>query len=374
VDLRNQSDADQTAKVIIEVTSPNGNATRHEESVAVETGASRTIHHLPEVGDYGLHHVRTTVSAAGHTQSREGTFLTLPDTRRATAKTTRWGLWVWGGSHGTNPNPVENLQLLRAFGSLIGGHFKADDRRPWGIGPNATLGFYSVPPWATKDPYDPAEYAAFSEECGKKVADMLTKTPDLEYVSMFAEHAISLRVTHGNPPEAFAKPWWDYTPEEKASVRSHLIAAQSAFEGVRKHAPKIKFLFGHCGPLFSLPFMKEGYPKDWFDGYGVDSPQFERMPKRPPRAVEANALYFLNQEMKKLGYKKEVVHVESYYPSSHPLALGHRGSADSVVRTAVLSLANGTDRFLACWTLHDCEGYWGSQHYGCIGLIGRRPE
>jgi hypothetical protein len=60
--------------------------------------------------------------------------------------------------------------------------------------------------------------------------------------------------------------------------------------------------------------------------------------------------------------------------SSHPLALGHRGSADSVVRTAVLSLANGTDRFLACWTLHDCEGYWRSQHYGCIGLIGRRPE
>jgi hypothetical protein len=136
----------------------------------------------------------------------------------------------------------------------------------------------------------------------------------------------------------------------------------------------VKFLFGHCGPLFSLPFMKEGYPKDLFDGYGLDSPQFERMAERPPRAVECNLMYFLNKEMQQRGYDKELVHVESYYPPSHPLALGLRESADSIVRTAVLSLANGTDRFLACWTLDDPEGAWGSQHYGAVGIVEHQPE
>lgn len=375
VKLDNQTPQPQTAKVTLDITSPQGTTQKHTQELPVAVDQTARLEFLPKLAEYGLYTVRTTVTAGASTQAREATFLTLPpNTRGARANTTRWGLWVWGGGHGTNPNPNENLQLLKAFGSLIGGHLKVEERRPWGIGPNATLAFHAVPPWAWQDPYDPAEYAAYAEECGKKVAAELVKTPDLEYVSIFAEHSISLRVTHGTPPEGRNKPWYEYTDEEKASIRAHFIAAKAAFEGVRKHAPKVKFLFGHCGPLFSLPFMRDGYDKALFDGYGVDSPQFERMPERAPRAVETNAMFFLNREMKRLGYDKELVHVESYYPSSHRLALGHRGSADSMVRTAALSLANGTDRFLACWTLHDCEGYWGSQHYGCIGVIGRRPE
>ncbi len=72
--------------------------------------------------------------------------------------------------------------------------------------------------------------------------------------------------------------------------------------------------------------------------------------------------------------KKELVHLESYFPSSHPLALGHRIQADSVVRTAVLSMSMGSTGFFDCWSLHDCSAAWGSQHYGCVGLIGRAPE
>jgi hypothetical protein len=375
VNLENQTAVKQEARVRVDVTSPRGKSSQITDVVTLDPGATALREYLPETREYGLYQVRTTLVTGDCTQSRDATFLTLPpDTRTATGKTTRWGLWVWNGAHGTIDNPSDTMQLLRAMGSYVGGGVAADARTPWRIAPCPTLAFHATPPWAFKDPYDPAEYAAYSEECGKKAADYLVKTPDLEYVSIFAEHMISLRVTHGAPPEAFGKAWYDYTPEEKASVRAHLLAAKAAYEGCRKHAPKLKFLFGHCGPLFSLPFMKQDFPKEWFDGYGIDCPQFERMPERQPRAVEPSQMYFLNQEMKERGYDKELVHVESYYPSSHRLALGARGSADSVVRTAVLSMANGTDRFLACWTLEDCEGYWGSQHYGCIGLISRRPE
>jgi hypothetical protein len=79
--------------------------------------------------------------------------------------------------------------------------------------------------------------------------------------------------------------------------------------------------------------------------------------------------------MKERGLiEKELVHLESYFPPSHPLALGLQGQAENIVRTAVLSLALGTTKFEDAWGLDDCGDRWGSQHYGCPGLIGRPPE
>jgi len=375
VDLTNPHDRPQTAEIRFEVTSPYGKTTTIEARRTVEPRGKAVVDVKPPVAEFGLHTVKTTVTVGKHSQSRTGRFVALPpDTRKATAKNSRWGLWYWRGAHDTHPVVEESLQLFRAYGSLVAGHASFESRTPWKLGPAPHLAFRSTPAWALEDPYDPAEYAKYSEECGLYVANLLKKEPDMQYVSIFAEHSISLRVTHGTPPEAFGKPWYDYTEAEQKSIRSHFLAAKAAYEGVRKHAPQVKFLFGHCGPLFSLPFMKQDYPKDLFDGYGLDSPQFERMAERPPRAVECNFMYFLNKEMKKRGYDKELVHVESYYPPSHPLALGLRESADSIPRTAVLSLANGTDRFLCCWTLDDPEGAWGSQHYGAVGILERSPE
>lgn len=375
VDVRNPLNEPQKASVRFDVTSPYGRPQTIEKQVTVEPRQTATISVAPSVDEFGLYGVKTTVAVGEHEQSREGRFVALPpDVRKATAKNSRWGLWYWRGAHDTHPIAEESMQLFRAYGSLVAGHASLEVRAPWKLGPTPHLAFRATPAWALQDPYDPAEYAKYSEECGLYVANLLKKEPDMQYVSIFAEHSISLRVTHGTPPEAYGKPWYDYTDAEKASIRAHFLAAKAAYEGVKKHAPTVKFLFGHCGPLFSLPFMKDGYPKEMFDGYGLDSPQFERMAERPPRAVECNFMYFLNKEMQDRGYDKELVHVESYYPPSHPLALGLRESADSIVRTAVLALANGTDRFLACWTLDDPEGAWGSQHYGCVGILEHGPE
>jgi len=376
VAVKNQTDTEQEAKIRIETSGPLGTAHRYTSDISVPAGpAAREAEFALKTQEYGRYEVKTTVTCGDDSHSRTGSMLVLPpDTRRSRAANARWGLWCWRGGHGTNPNAEENLQIMRAVGSRVGGGIDYQLRRRWGLAPNAVLAFRSVPAWAKEAPYDPEEYKKFSEECGRKVLKYLEKTPDLQYVSMFAEHSISLRVSYENPPRVFGEPWFEYTDAEKASIRSHYICAKAAHEGVKEAAPKVKFLFGHCTPQFAIPFMMDNYPKDLFDGYGVDSPQFERMPERPVRAVECNQMFFLKEAMEKHGYDKELVHVESYFPTSHPLALGHRTQADYVVRTAVLSLALGSDRFYACWTLHDCEGYWGSQHYGCIGLISRRPE
>jgi len=368
VQVKSQSGARHTATVTVDVQDACGGKSSYSEALNVPAGDKARLELKPRVQKFGLHKVRTTVACEGLTQSREGTFLVLPpDDRKENGKTSRWGIWCWNGGHSTIPDPNDNLRLLWMVGARTGGRQTYEQRRVWGIGPDATLAEWGVP--------DPAKQPSYSEEFGKKVADIKAKNLDQEYVSIFAEHSVSLRVTHGPPSYAWGEPWWQYTDQEKASVQSHIVGAKAAFEGARKAAPDIKLLFGHCGPQFGIPFMREKFPKELFDGFGLDSPQFERMPERQPRGVEPCALYFLDKEMKEQGYTdKQRVHVESYFPSSHRLALGHRGQADSTVRTAVLSLALGTDRFISCWTLDDCEDYWGTQHYGCIGLFGRVPE
>ena len=376
VSLTSQSDKDQRAEVALQVTDPYGAKSRYEGTATVPAAGIGKLTFRPHARRYGLHKVKTTVMCSGLVQSREGTFLLVPpNARKEDAKTSRWGLWCWAGGHSTNPDPQENLRLLWTLGARVGARQSYEDRKKWGIGPQVQLLERSTPAFAQKDPYDPAEYAAFSEEFGKKVADRLDKIPDLQYVTMFGEHAISRRITHGPPPYLFGEPWYEYTDEQKQNIRAHLVAAQAAFEGTRKYGPGVKFLFGWCGPLFPVPFLREQFPKELFDGFGIDSAQFELMPEYPPRGITPNHMYFLWQELKRWGYEdKELVHTESYFPPSHPMALGHRTQADHVVRTAVLSLAHGTDRFTFCWELHDSEDYWGTSHYGCAGMIGRRPE
>lgn len=386
VKLENQGGAEIATDVQIRVRSPNGKEEDLQSATIVPGGEQSRIVFRPTPLEYGLYRVQTTVSSGGWRQSRQGTFLTLPpDKRRATPVSSRWGVWNWGGGHGTNPDPIDNVRLMRALGTMIGYKTRAVDRRignkqkfrrSWKLAPsNNRIISRGVPAWSLVDPPDPAEYAKYSEAIGKKAADLVKEIPDQRYVNAFAEDSISLRTTHGLPPYAFGEPWFEYTDREKSRVRGYMLTAMAASEGIRKNAPKLKFILGHCSSNFFLPFFRE---KDWntdfFDAFGLDLPQFEKMPERQPRAAEVSSLYFLYQEMKDRGIKKDMVHLESYFPSSHRLALGHRGQADSVVRTAVLSLALGSTKFEHCWSLHDCSDYWGTQHYGCIGFIGRKPE
>jgi len=381
VKLASQSSEDCTAEVsvdIVDAYAATSDSFRYDATLPA--GGQLHVAFYPRLSKYGLHTVRTTVTCRGHVQSREGALLFLPPDRRKADKTTsRWGLWNWGGGHSTNPNPEDNLRLFHALGAKTGSKFGYEERKKWGIGP--WIGMYRgrmpgrlAPEWAEKDPYDPAEYAKFSEQIGKG-QNIKGFSAHIEYIAIYGEHTVSRRLTHGVPPYAFGLPWYEYTEAEKQGIRSRSIAARAAFEGLREHSPQVKGLFGWGAALFGVPFMREQFPKDIFDGFGLDIPQFEVMPEVPPQPGAPNILYFLTEEMKRWGYEdKEIVHCESYFPSSLPLALGHRGQADSVVRTAVLSLALGSDRFSHCWCLHDCADYWGWTGYGCVGMIGRRPE
>jgi hypothetical protein len=408
VALSNQAVRDTQVVVKLEVTDPYGKTSSMEQKLAMRPGEERTASFALKPAVNGLHTVRTIVTAGDWRQSRDGTFLALPAIdRKATGLNSPWGVWTWNGGHGTLQGLENNARLLRALGAinhfplssrpepgLMGDAEPADETPPpeggrtppmslnafrakWGLGPtHYRLVGKGYPPWSAKDPVNSADYEAYKEDRGKALKSQVDAYPDLQYANCFAENYVSLRLSHGVTPDAVGQPWFVYDAMEKTRLHALLTTANAAAEGVRKYAPGVKFLFGHSAPGFPIPFFRE---QDWnsalYDGFGLDMPQFERMPERQPRATEPCMLYFLRREMKARGMDgKELVHLESYFPSSHELALGWRGQADSVVRTAVLSLALGTTKFMHTWSLQDCSDDWGSQHYGCVGFLSREPE
>ena len=370
--LRRESDI----RVRLTITGPYGNATSRESASRLGPGLSGQLDFplAPQV--FGLHSVRTEAEVGGETFAQEGTFVQLPpDTRKADAATSRWGLWWWRGGHLTNPNEAEDLYLLRAAGTRIAAAKDIQTRRQWGMIPNPAHVLGGPAKWAFQDPYDPKEYEKLGDEVGLKVAEMLKESPDIPYFCVFTEQAISDQLTYGILSRFVGEGEQQLTAEEKARLRAFIITGKAACEGIRKHAPKARISFGWCEPIFSVPFMWEKFPKEFMDAIGIDTPQFERMPEMPIRSVAPNRLWMLREEMKRCGYEGiPIIHTESYFPSSHPLALGPQTAADHYVRTSVLSLALGTSRFMFCFTLHDCADYWGSNHYGCIGITGPRPE
>jgi hypothetical protein len=391
VTVRNQSARDLTVVVQLAVSDPYGKTMPLEKKLTLKPGEEQTPSFPLKPTVYGLYTVRTTLSAGDWRQSREGTFLALPaHSRKATPLNSPWGVWTWNGTHDTNPNLEDCARQLQALGAI--NHFDLEEvidrrnkttrslndlRTRWGLGPtHYRLIPRNAPDWAAKNPLEPADYEAYKEEKGQKARALVEAHPDFQYVNCFAENAVSLRLTHGIPAWALGQPPFEYDAKETSRLRQMLNAANAAAEGVKKYAPGVKFLFGHGAANFAPPFFKEkNWNPDLFAGFGMDLPQFERMPERQPRATEPSLLYFLQKELKERGMeKKEVVHLESYYPPSHELALGLRGQANSMVRTAVLSMALGTTKFMHTWCLQDPANRWGSSHYSGSGLIGREPE
>lgn len=389
VALTNQTDRELPVTVKLDVVDPYGKSVPMERKLTLKPYEAQTTAFQLKPAVNGLHTVRTTVDAGEWSQTGEGTFLIVPTiARKATPLNSPWGVWTWDGAHGTHNDHEENAYLLRALGAINQFSLSAsagrgqpsvnlnDFRAKWGLGPtHYRLVPRGVPAWAAKLPIDPAVLAKYGEECGLKAKALKEAHPDFQYVNAFAEDSISLRLTHGIPPYAFGMPWYEYDERERNRTQAMLAIASAAAEGVKKHAPGVKFILGHGSPNFVLPFLREkNWNPDLFAGFGLDMPQFERMPERQPRATEPSLLYFLHKEMKEQGLQdKELVHLESYFPSSHPLALGLQGQADNIVRTAVLSMALGTTKFMHTWTLQDCSDSWGSQHYGGPGLISREP-
>jgi len=387
VDLLNQRPTPVSGHVRLHITDPYGSpagTVNHDFSLPA-SGQSRLGIPLAPTSN-GLHTVHTEVriddplSGKRINMGRLGTFVQLPlDTRQATTENSPWGLFSWGGGHGTHAVPEDCMYLLRASGARYGPHsLDVETSKEWGLlSQTRHIGNdqRSAQPWAFEDPYDPEKYAENADQIGKRIAGYLEKDPVAPSFAMYIETAITYPLTYGLPRKFLGEDP-TLTEEEARRVKAFKIYGQAVCEGIREHAPDAKIALGWADANMTVPLLAADFPRELFDYIGVDVPVFERTPEMPVREVTANRMWLLAQGKKEYGYEDvPVIHSESLYPSSHPLALGWRRSADHCVRLSVLSLAMlPKTTFVGVFCLQDAGSYWGSQHYGEHGLIGREPE
>ncbi len=400
VDLESRRSHPVTADLTVTVTDPYDQpAGVSRRRIALGPREQARLEIPLEPGVYGLHNVLTEVEvtedapASGSAirrlfrrdraqtsrLARPATFAQLPpDERQATPENSQWGFWNWMGGHGTHADPKENYYLIRAVGARFGASRDPELMREWGVRPwpqHIGNDQRSAQPWAFEDPYDPEKYKANRDQIGKRIARRFEENPLVPSFSMFIETSITRDLTYGVPRQYIGEdPTW--TEEEARRVRGNFIYGKAVCEGIRMHAPDAPIALAWAASSFTIPLLESGFPRELFDYIGVDEPTFERTPEMPIREVTPNRVWLLRQAMKEHGYEDvPIIHPESYYPTSNPLALGHRRSADHYVRLSALSLAMIPNSTLAgCFTVHDCSGKWGNQHYGELGLVARRPE
>lgn len=375
VNFKNLSNSKEKLQVALEIKGPEGFSQTMEKDFALSPEKEGGVEFAIKPDKFGHYTVKTTVAGAGTVQTHDGAFLFLPpDTRKATGKTTRWGLCYWT-YHDVSLNHEDNLKILRAIGARTGIHAPYELRKKYDIGPPSEKLSIRRLPWAMDSPDDPEAFAAYVQQAAEKTRELMKEIPDLEYMLPYAEQMISLRITHGMPPWALGEEPFQYDKGELQRKKAYLVQAEAGNEAVKSVSKDVRTMLGSCAAMFAVPLLEAGVSKDIFDGIGLDLPQFERMPERQPRATEPSLLYFGMEARNRLGYgDKPYYHFESYFPSSHPLANGERGHAQSIVRTAVLSMSLGSKRFIECWTFQDPADYWGSSHYAGGGMMTREPE
>lgn len=403
VDLNNQRAETVSGRVRLMITDPYGEPAGEEEKSFDLTANGAVRLEIPlKPGCYGLHTVHTEVEVESPEESvdggilrrlfrrttaqsislaRKGAFVQLPpDTRRTSMEDSPWGLACWHGAHDTHPVLEDDFYLLRAAGARGGGNPSAKDDmvQTWGLRPRARhIGNdqRTAQPWAFEDPYDPEKYEANRDLIGRRIADRSEDNAHVPSWSMFIETAITAHLTYGVPRRWIGKdPTW--TEEEERRVRAFMIYGRAVCEGIRKHAPDAPIALGWAASTFPIPLLKSGFPRKLFDYIGVDDPVFARTPEMPIRDVTFNRLWLLRQAMEEYGYDDvPVIHVESYFPSGNPLSLGWRRQADHYIRLSLLARSIIPEtKFSGVLSLQDCASYWGSQHYGEVGMISRQPE
>ncbi len=393
--LINHTDRTQQGRLTVATRSYDGtDTTRREIPVSLSPGETKAVKLTLPVKRNGYHDLSATLTlnppsplggegpgVKGWTEQRSLVRL-APDTRAPRwieGKGALFGYWSYHGGHHT-PKADRHIELMTAAGArtsiglpnpnheLVRKHWTRVPAGAWEVSPQ---------PWAMEEPYDPQKYAAYRQH----VIDAFTKAraalpaayrPD--HVYFFPEPHVSQRLTEGNYPEYWHGTPYTYTAEEQKRLRMFLVTARCAAEAVRQTWPDLKVLIPWGDPLFMVPLLRAGFPKNLIDGCGLDIPGFERLPEMQLHQISLHRLYELRQEFARAGIPNPVLqYSEGIFVPTEPGAVSWREQMDIYNRWTLLSMAYGVKRFYSGWFAFDCGNYYGSEHYGGCGIQRRIP-
>lgn len=333
---------------------------------------------------HGYHDIAATIDIGGKSWTEKRSLVLLaPDTRspRWTGKGALFGYWSYHGGHHT-PKAEHHIELMTRAGARtsIGASAKSREN-PWILKHWAPVsaGAWEVSPqpWAAEEPVNRERYVAYQKE----VIDKFSKArnaipPDLrpDHVYFFPEPHVSQRLTEGNYPSYWGEPEDPLTDAEQKRLRMFFVTAKCAAEAVRKEFPGLKILIPWGNPLFVVPILRAGFPRELIDGSGLDVPNFERLPEMQTHQDSVQRLYQLRKEFEKAGIPNpQLQYNEGIFVPGEPGACTTREQMDIYNRWALISMAHGVNRFYSGWFVFDCGNYYGSEHYGGCGIQRRIP-
>ena len=383
VAFENQSAANRTVSIQIETRSHDGEeTTRQTKSLNLLAGKPGKLNVPVPVKKNGWHEMTVTMNDGGRSWTEKRNFVRLAKDTRAPfweeGKGPMFGYWSYHGGHHTPP-ALDTMNIMHAAGARATMHHpKADTPEgklfaewKWHGGPDA----WAVTPqrdWASAEKPDPARYEAYKTTAVEALRKVQGDHPDI--VSFFAEPHISRDLTAGNLPEYWGEPPYPLNADEQRDLRTFMNTARAAAEGVRAAWPKTKILIPWGDPLFVVPLLRAGFPKNLIDGSGLDMIGFERLPEQQLYQMSTHRLYLLREEYRKAGIPDPMLaYIEGTFVPTEPGACTWEEQAERYHRWTLLSLAYGVERFYSGWFAHDCGNYYGAEHYGGCGIMRRIP-
>jgi hypothetical protein len=356
---------------------------REAKPVALKKGASQALKFSLPVKLNGYHDIEATLDIGGKKWVEKRSFVRLaPDTRAerwTEGKGALFGYWSYHGGHYA-PKASHHVELMTKAGAraglglpdkenpLIKKHWARVPCGAWEVSPQ---------PWAREEKYDPKLYAAYQ----KATIDLYTKAREAipaefrpDHVAFFPEPHVSQRLTEGNVPSYWNAPDHVLTPDEQANLRMFMVTAKCAAEAVRAKWPDVKILIPWGDPLFAVPLLRAGFPKNLIDGSGLDNPGFERLPEMQLHQICVHRLYELKKEYARAGIPEpRLQYMEGIFVPTEVGAVSYREQMDLYNRWTLISMAYGVTRFYSGWFAFDCGNYYGAEHYGGCGIQRRIP-
>ena len=338
---------------------------------------------------FGYHEVTVVMDDAGSLWTESVSLAYLhQDTRERgnwePGKGICFGSWLWAGAHGT-PGPEEELLVLAlAGGECRGGTFQTSPESVKEIA--RKYGMISLKQFAGQDHYVTAALAGNLTKTTETAAvEMFVKAlreietlpspiTQTRYVSFYPEPHIG-PYTSGALPDYFGEPPVKLSAAEQERFDYFLRGLKVGVPVVRKLWPDVKIMFPHGDPMFTALFLRMS--KDvapLIDGIAVDIPVFERLPEQQIHQVTLHRLWMCREEFRKAGKTNMVLPIyEGPCLPTRPGALTQEACANQMLRCALILSAYGVDQFPGAWSVFECSGYWGEQHYGG-GLMHRIPH
>jgi hypothetical protein len=406
VTLTNRSAKPQKARAYVTCAGPGTGEERNidrktwtvDKTVDLAPGESKTLDLDVSPGKRGWFTATVAAEIAGKTiQQRDTTFAILaPDTRKATAKDSPFGIWEFWHAHSVRPQPnqVEILATLMNRGGwrhTYGGSPRLAEKTDKPANPdgepaeatsalkefsqkyNILFGLNNLP--GAKN-YQSGEGWYDEEEFNKTVPPALAriKANNDPAVKVLHESRSSLNIVRRYSELLGGKPY-DMPQAEEEKLKKQVANVTKYTSGIRKADPDIKIILINDYPVVATEYMKRGFPKENFDIIGLEGAMFSRSPERQPDWLSLlGNTHEVKRAMKKYGYDKPLWTTEALYHATEAGALTLYQQSTIAVREAMMALQLGYARMAAAGLIKDPADDYHWSNWGSGGYCYRDPE